>query len=144
MVWAHKTYTFTANSTNTTLTLSDVSGYTQGMDMFVDSISVVALASAAPPMEQSGAYVQQIAASQAPAKLDIAPILSGTPGAYKIGLNATQPGLYSLERSEDLQKWNFHSQIDVTEPRLIEFEETEPGKTRMFYRVGWQAHETGN
>ena len=154
MVWAHKTYTFTANSTNTTLTLSDVSGYTQGMDMFVDTISVVALGSAAPPSEQSEAYVPQGLVSQAtaeqaavqpePAKLDITPTLSGTPGAYKIGLNATQPGLYSLERSEDLQEWNFHSQIDVTEPRLIEFEETEPGKTRMFYRVGWQARDTGN
>jgi len=147
MVWAAKEFTFTANSTTTTLTLSDASSTSIAMDMFVDNVRVFALAPASMPVPvfpEETAPLSSVAPETAVTPDSIpAPTFSGTPGAYRIGLNATEAGRYFLERSEDLQSWNFHSEIQVTEPGPIEFQDNETGHSRMFYRIGKET-DTGN
>lgn len=157
MVWAHKTYTFVANSTTTTLTLADASAPAPGMDMFVDTISVVAIGSSSLSLTEEGeSFSPQPVASALPdteiapnatepaTRLDSTPVITGTPGAYRIEMNATEAGTYILQRSADLQQWNFHSRIEANEPGPILFEDNESGQPRMFYRIGKETLDTGN
>jgi lysophospholipase L1-like esterase len=150
MVWLPKSFTFTANSTSTTLTLSDASSSGNAMDMFVDKVSVIAQAASIPPPVEAEQFAPAAsiapptAITPEPQTLGTTPSLTGTPEGYRIGMNAVESGLYVLERSEDLKTWNYHSEIEVTEPGPIEFQDNDTPKARMFYRIGRETKDTGN
>lgn len=139
MVWNAKSFDFVANSTTTTLTLSDASASGSATDMFVDNIRVNSIATASAPLA-SAAFIapeeENTAAAVAPAVLPNVPTLTGTPGNLRISLNATEPGLYILERSEDLKNWNIQDELRIEQPGPVEFSDTETGASRMFYRIG--------
>jgi hypothetical protein len=145
MVWNAKTFDFVANSTTTTLTLADASASGSATDMFVDNVRVNSIATASAPLampapEASAMFIapeeENSAAAIAPAELPNVPTLTGTPGDMWISLNATEPGRYILERSEDLKNWNLLNELQVQEPGPIEFHDTETGLKRAFYRIG--------
>jgi hypothetical protein len=152
VTWATQTASFTANSASTILTFSDVSTSTIGLDLLLDYVRVTAAGApssipAPPPTtEESEHFAAETAVTTVPANPGTlgSMSLSGTPGAFRVGMNAVETGLYILERSEDLKAWNYHSEIQVTEPGPIEFQDNETPKTRMFYRIGKQAEELNN
>lgn len=55
---------------------------------------------------------------------------------------ATQAGSYVLERSHDLNTWEYVDEMQCAEQELMEFHDkqtmpaTGPSKPRMFYRIG--------
>jgi hypothetical protein len=108
--WASKSYTFTADRATTTLTFTDVSATTDGLDHLLDNISVTARGT-------TSAWV------------------NGTPGNFRIGMTATAPGTHVLQRSADMKSWQTVSQIEVTQPGPIEFLDTNSSGKSMFYRV---------
>jgi hypothetical protein len=108
--WISKGYTFTATKSSTTLTFTDVSASTNGLDHLLDRISVTAHPS-------SSVWV------------------GGAPGAVRVGMSATIPGTHVLERSPDMKTWSPCDQIEVTQPGAIEMQDTSTPRTKMFYRI---------
>ena len=141
MVWSHKTFSFVANTTSTTLTLSDASLSGNAMDMFVDTVSVIARSTSTQQTSvYAMEYAQQTAIEESINPGLLAPgndlTLSGSPGAYKIAMNAIESGLYVLECSEDLQTWIKLSELEIIVPGPVVFEDNEAPKERRFYRIG--------
>jgi hypothetical protein len=162
MVWVHQTFSFMANSSTTTLTFTDVSTTSSGLDLFVDTVTLnqtaapVTVSAPAPAMmamvlpspdAESLSEKPSIQPATTTAASGISTSPTGTPtitkGAdgFTITLPVTEPGLYTLERCDDLRSWKHHSGIEITEPGSIEFKDTETGNDRMFYRVGFQSVE---
>jgi hypothetical protein len=154
MVWSSKSFDFVANSTTTTLTLSDASTNQEASatDMFMDNVRVNSIATPAPapapaasiPGEDKPSDPEQAAATTTagnPPTLPGTMSLTGGPGAYRISYLATEAGTYKLERSSNLTKWNLFDEKQITEPGLIEFEDSETGHDRMFYRIGKELAE---
>ncbi|MEO8614255.1 MAG: DUF642 domain-containing protein, partial [Luteolibacter sp.] len=145
VVWSARTFSFTANSAATTLTFSDQSSTGNSLDLLLDNVRVNAVAVPNPgpvaetvvPAPPAKTPVPQL--STPPVNDLGSPSLSTTPSARSIGLNATVPGTYSLECSEDLKTWHFHSKIDVTNPGPINFTDSSAAAPCMFYRIGFQA-----
>jgi hypothetical protein len=151
MVWSQQTFTFVANSTSTKLTLFDASTTGSGMDLFVDSVYIVAVPASAPSPSSSPApsayslrssdpVLQSSAVTGTEPQPDLAPntpAVTGTPGAMTIKMFATEPGTYFLESCDDLKSWkpNGDEQI-IDEPALLEFEDNTPASDKMFYRIG--------
>lgn len=120
--WKAQSFTFIANSTTTTLTFTDVSTVTSDIDLTLDNIRVVAQ----PTEPAPGGSAMGVA------------VLSGTPGAVRIGVQATVPGTYRLERSVDLVNWvPYGSAIAITSATVgpIEFQDNEPPAPARFYRI---------
>ncbi len=70
-----------------------------------------------------------------------APTLSGKPGAINVGMAVVNPGLYVLERSVDLVRWEVIGSTQVTQAGRISFLDTTPpakGTTKAFYRIGFK------
>ncbi|MEO7098263.1 MAG: DUF642 domain-containing protein [Luteolibacter sp.] len=146
--WTTQSFVFTANSTSTTITFSDASTATIALDMVLDKVSVKAQAvpNPGPTSNDSVVVAAPTTITPTPQALTIPPSTGlgtpsfiSTPEVHTIGITATEPGTYSLERSEDLQTWDFQSKIEVTEPGPIEFQDTDMTKVKMFYRIGFQA-----
>ena len=155
MVWVPVEFTFVAQSAATTLVFTDTSTDGGGLDLFVDFVRVNSIASSAPapalapmasaafdPALLTGESVESGATT--PDMIPDTPVISGTAGAMRIGMNASEPGRYFLERSANLLNWNFHSEQSITEPGYIEFEDNSPAEARMFYRIGRNPADTGN
>lgn len=123
--WVPQLFTFIANSTTTTLSFSDVSATTNGLDHLLDHVRV------------TGASATSPGAPLPPATL------SGAPGSSQIGINATALGTYFLERSADLKTWTRLQGTVVTEPTTLEFPDGGPSGTRMFYRIAFEAAAGG-
>jgi hypothetical protein len=118
--WLPQSIAFVANSTSTTLTFTDTSLSTAGLDHLLDNVSVKGV----PP-------------SVVATPLLSAATLTGAPGTgiCNVGMSVTTPGVYVLQRSEDLQNWVAVAEIVVTEAGNILFEDAESPKARMFYRI---------
>ncbi len=152
MIWQAVEFTFVAQSASSTLVFTDTSTDGGGLDLFVDNVRVNSQPSAAPepaalPMA-SAAFDPSLLigepGSTTPSPLPGTPVITGTPGAFRIGMMAAEAGRYSLERSPDLKVWTFHSAQNITEPGYIEFEDNSAAETRMFYRIGHDPADTGN
>ncbi|MCB0545812.1 MAG: DUF642 domain-containing protein, partial [Saprospiraceae bacterium] len=127
MVWDHETFTFTATSTSTTLEFSDASTDGSGLDLFIDTVTVnqmpTVAAAFAPALAMEPEPIRDLSGEIAPVAIqavtgpvaDAAPVCTGTPGDMSIALFADRVGFYALETSPDLDKWTFHSEIEVTE-----------------------------
>ncbi|MEO8617436.1 MAG: Ig-like domain-containing protein [Luteolibacter sp.] len=132
--WFPQTFTFTADSSSTTLTFRDQSTSTVGIDLLLDNVRVfselpksVGSLVLAPPVETLGT-----------------PSLTLSPGAAVIRMTAPQAGAYILECSEDLKTWLPIDSMQCGAQDLIEFRDTQdsqgtaPPKAKMFYRIGCQ------
>ncbi|MCP5531676.1 MAG: DUF642 domain-containing protein [Akkermansiaceae bacterium] len=148
MVWDHETFTFTATSTSTTLEFSDASTDGSGLDLFIDTVTVnqmpTVAAAFAPALAMEPEPIRDLSGEIAPVAIqavtgpvaDAAPVCTGTPGDMSIALFADRVGFYALETSPDLDKWTFHSEIEVTEPGVIEFsDQCEDPPASRFYRI---------
>jgi VCBS repeat-containing protein len=152
VTWATQTVSFTANSASTILTFSDRSTTGSGLDLLLDYVRVTSAAapSSIPAPPSTTAESEDLAAETAVTTVPANPgtlgsmSLNGTPGSFRVGMNAVETGLYILERSEDLKAWNYHSEIQVNEPGPIEFQDNETPSTHMFYRIGRQVEELRN
>jgi hypothetical protein len=125
--WTPRTYSFVADSTSTTLTFKDSSTSTSSIDLLLDNVSVSgpSKSNTIPPLAESSGT----------------PSLAGKPGAINIGMSVTNPGLYMLERSEDLVRWEVIGSTQVTQPGRISFLDTTPpgtGVRKAFYRIGFR------
>lgn len=64
-----------------------------------------------------------------------AAVLAGTPGAVKVRFTAPGRGVYRFESTSDLRTWRSRGAVAVEAAGPTEFAETEPGGSRVFYRV---------
>jgi hypothetical protein len=128
--WLPQSFTFTSNSNSATLTFQDKSTSTNSLDLLLDHIQVI---TTAPTAQQH----QMLAAEKSVGKAS----LEIKPNRTAIKLAASQPGLYVLEYSTDLQDWKILSEMKVTEPGPIEFQDSrihtaEKPPRACFYRIG--------
>jgi hypothetical protein len=139
-IWQSQTYTFVADSTTTTLTFRDQSASTQAIDLLLDNVKVISSSSSLPPgssTETEGTSSSELGTAS----------LTVVPGNITVGMEATLPGTYFLERSEDLRHWERISEEEVSSPKTIEFHDTgdpqAPGEmqSKAFYRIGRQLAE---
>ncbi len=132
VTYVNRTVNFVANSPTTTLKFSDQSGTGAGIDLLLDNV-ILTGPTPAPSFapEPSSLVVGPTDEMPAPAFNAVAP------GDFAIGMNATEPGTYTLQCSEDLSKWEDIGEGEVvTEPRALQFFNSPPAhKTKFFYRV---------
>ncbi len=147
MIWSAKSFDFVADSTTTTLTLSDASASGSATDMFLDNVRVNSIAVPAPapapapllsPSDEEPSEQQAVTTIGGgnPLTLPGTMSLTGEPGAYRISYHAMEAGNYTLERSSDLKTWAPQVERQIEEAGLIEFEDSETGHDKMFYRIG--------
>lgn len=128
--WAPRTYSFAADSTTTTLAFKDTSAATNSIDLLLDNASVTG-----PLVSSPTDAIPALAESSS------TPSLSGRPGAIAVGMTVVSPGIYLLERSEDLAIWEEVGSTQVTQPGRIAFLDSTPaGATvkKVFYRIGFR------
>jgi len=147
--WVPQSFTFMANSATSTLTFRDQSASTNNIDLLLDHVRVTAVVTVAalpaPPNDQIPsapvAAVTSPATQSQPVTIGT-PELACTPAAFTISLTASEPGSYVLERSQDLQTWEYVSEMQIAGPGPIEFQDPKDSsaggtpKDRMFYRIG--------
>ncbi len=117
--WVANGFSFTADSTATTLTLSDRSLTTHSLDMLLDNVRVALPAGTLPPEEIPLAT----------------PSITQVGDAFRIAMAAVEPGSYGLERSTDLVTWAFVAEIQILEPGPLDFTDPQTAEKRMFYRI---------
>ena len=124
--WNAKSYTFVADSALTTLAFKDDSATTVSIDLLLDNVSVTG--------PRKSEVIVQVAESAT------TPLLSGRPGAMNIAMTVPDPGIYSLQRSEDLVVWETIGTSQLSEPGRISFTDSKPPAAatgRVFYRIGF-------
>ena len=146
VIYASKSVSFTANSTSTTLAFSDQSSTGNGLDLLLDNVRVNGSLGVSTTGEVGGPpSTPENALSLAPQTGDLGSAsLSSTvtPGEFSITMNATVPGSYVLERSEDLSNWQAIEEKEVTEAGPLDFKDQpnaltpDQPKPKMFYRIG--------
>ena len=125
--WTTRSYTFVADSTSTTLRFTDTSATTGSIDLLLDNTSVTG-----PPKTTTIPTLAEGSGT---------PSLSGKPGAINVGMAVVNPGLYVLERSEDLANWVAVGSTQVTQPGRISFVDSKNAGstvTKVFYRIGFR------
>ncbi len=125
--WTPRTYSFVADSTLTTLAFKDTSNSTISIDLLLDNASVTG-----PPKPNTIPTLAETSST---------PSLAGRPGAINVGMEVVNPGLYVLERSEDLANWEAIGSTQVTQPGRITFLDSKPAGvavTKVFYRIGFR------
>lgn len=125
--WEDRRIRFTASGPAATLVLRDLSPTSQSIDLLLDHVRLTPIVSPIPAA----------AAAAALPPGDRVPVsFARTGGICRIGVNATLPGRYELQRSRDLETWETIESWQVTEPGWVEFADDGSGEPRMFYRVG--------
>jgi lysophospholipase L1-like esterase len=133
--WVSPSFTFVASSATSTITFTDVSTTTSSIDLLLDKVRVVPQTAPAAAMALPGE--QSLAGTGiAPDSPVDTPVLSGQPGDFRIGMNASLPGTYVFERSSDLRLWEVFGQLEITEPGSVEIRDDSTPAERMFYRIG--------
>lgn len=125
--WTKRTYSFLADSAMTTLTFKDTSASSASIDLLLDNTSVTG-----PPKSNTIPTLAEGSGT---------PSLAGKPGAVTVGMTVVNPGLYILERSEDLAHWEAIGSAQVTEPGLISFVDSKKPTgvvQKVFYRIGFR------
>ena len=151
--YASKSVSFTANSTSTTLAFSDQSSTGNGLDLLLDNVRLNGSLGVSTTGEVGGPpSTPENALSLAPqtGNLGSASLSSTiTPGEFSITMNATVPGSYVLERSEDLSNWQAVEEKEVTEAGPLDFKDQpnaltpDQPKPKMFYRIGLKPAGSG-
>jgi hypothetical protein len=142
IIWSEpQASTFVANSTRTTITFTDTTVDGGGVDLLIDWVRVHPLAPQSGPSPAALSSSTQTGSSTLSTTDESSPIvtpptLSGVPGAMRVSLFAPQAGIYVLETSMDLNEWVPQQEIHADKPGMIEFEDRQPGKSRLFYRIG--------
>ena len=136
--WLPQSFTFTADSASSTLTFRDQSTSTNAIDLLLDNVSiqgaVLPAALLSQPLTTSTSPDGDLGAASLSA--------TSTPGEFQISMNVTTPGIYVLERSEDLSKWHAIKEKEVTEAGPLDFKDQpnalipDQPKSKMFYRIG--------
>jgi len=140
--WQPQTFTFIADSASATLTFRDQSATTSNLDLLLDNVRITAqpLAMAAPvEIHAAESFVP------APQTIVIPPVqppgtpsITVTPENTTVSVTAAAAGTYSLERSEDLVRWERVRGKQAAAGEQIEFHDTPGTNSRsMFYRVGF-------
>lgn len=131
--WTTKSHNFTADGSLTTITFSDISPGTNGIDLLLDQVRLV---EGPAPAAAKGITVPN---PHDGLKAGVA-TMEITSGAIAIRTLATGSGLYFLESSPDLKDWKRILERRVEHAGPLEFiqpvtpEEERP--ERLFYRVG--------
>ncbi|MEO7098413.1 MAG: Ig-like domain-containing protein, partial [Luteolibacter sp.] len=138
--WLPQAYSFTADSTSTTLIFRDLSTATIGLDLLLDNVRVVA----APSGSIASFAIPPVAAPSLGT-----PSISVAPGDAVISMIAPHAGNYVLEASEDLQTWQIIDSIQCYDQEPIEFHDptplgTEAPRPKLFYRIGLQPDSPAN
>lgn len=127
--WFPQSFTFTADSATTTLTFRDQSTATVGIDLLLDNVRVFAAPTAS---------IASLPAQSAPV-FGATGSLTSMPGYFAISTASVGPGVYVLERSEDLKTWEYVEETDPHEQPVVEFYADSPArdplKKQMFYRI---------
>ncbi len=133
VTYFNRTVNFTANSGVTTLTFSDQSSTGAGLDLLLDN---VILTGPSPPAPSFAPEPNALVVGPPP-EIPAPSLSTVSPGNLAIAMNATEPGTYTLQCSEDLSKWEDIGEGEVvTEPRALQFFNAPPAhKTKFFYRV---------
>jgi lysophospholipase L1-like esterase len=103
--WVSPSFTFVANSATSTITFTDVSTTTSSIDLLLDRVRVVPQTAPAAAMALPGEESLLNTGSAPETPVDT-PVLGGQPGDFRIGMNASLPGTYILERSSDLRSFS--------------------------------------
>lgn len=142
IIWSEpQASTFVANSTRSTVTFTDTTVDGGGVDLLIDWVRVHPLAPQSGSSQAALASSLQTGETTLPAAGESSqfvtpPTLSGVPGAMRVSLRAPHAGVYVLETSTDLNEWVPQQEIHADEPGMIEFEDRQSGKSRLFYRIG--------
>ncbi|RYD19459.1 MAG: DUF642 domain-containing protein [Verrucomicrobiaceae bacterium] len=134
-IWQSRSYSFTANSTTTTLAFRDLSSATNSLDLLLDNVRLSGAAAA--PAAGSTPVAARAAVLPDPSGAPAQPSFSLKEENITLSLYASVPGTYVLERSENLSRWEPVWTREVTEPGTLEF--TEPksaAEGNTFYRFG--------
>ena len=148
--WFPQNFTFTADSTSATLTFQDQSTATNSIDLLLDHVQILtstpilgAFAPTAPANHNQpiSPATRPWIVSQ-PAILGL-PSLTGTPDSFSLSMTAKQPGIYILEKSNDLKTWNYVSEIYAITQDLMEFHSfpnpsTQESVKNLFHRIKFQ------
>jgi len=146
--WLPQSFAFVADSATALLSFRDQSTTTNNLDLLLDNVRVITAASLAAAVSTPGATTGKVLTQvlpQAliqPSGLIGIPELSGTLGAMTIRMTAPQTGSYILERSPDLNTWQYVGEIPCAAQQCMEFHDTqeppsaERPKPALFYRIG--------
>ena len=118
--WRSFSQTFTADSSTTTISFSDLSPTTSSIDLLLDNVLLAALS----PVE--------FALPRVPMPLIRVEKL---PVGCRVILTAQAAGTYLVEWSEDLLEWEDLEQRVISGPGEVEFTDSSPSATRRFYRA---------
>ena len=130
--WVPESYSFTADSTTTTLLFKDVSSLTDNLDLLLDNVRVNAQANSGMALltiSQGGRRATGLMAEEPTLTLR----LLGE-RAWII-FQGAGPGIYQLEVSEDLRSWRSWQEITATGSSAVEFKDVAPVGPMRFYRV---------
>ncbi len=131
--WASQSFSFTANSSSTTLTFRDQSAATIGIDLLLDNVRVNAVPSAA---------VSNVVVTPPPVMNVGVPSLAVADGNATVSMIAKESGVYVFERSEDLVTWELIDSGTYGALEFMQFHDirdplsSEAPKKKMFYRIG--------
>ncbi len=135
--WLPQSFIFIADSGSTTLTFRDQSSSTNAIDLLLDNVRVQG--SVAPATLVSEILTGLPASSET---LVGSSLTAVAPGEFSIRMDATVPGSYVLERSEDLASWQVIEEKLVTEAGPLNFQDQpnaltpDQPKPKVFYRIG--------
>lgn len=130
--WVPQNFSFVADSSKVTLTFRDRSTTSNSIDLLLDKVKVSSM-----PAPSASVRIPPAQAAMDPVSGSAGTVvLTGTPGNISVGMIAERPGLYVLERSEDLTEWNWAGESWIEEPGPVRFLDSEPAPHgRMFYRI---------
>ncbi|MCU0749774.1 MAG: immunoglobulin domain-containing protein, partial [Akkermansiaceae bacterium] len=135
--WQELSISFVANSASTTLAFRDRSTTSNAIDLYLDHVRIQGgsmlqpmSAATAPPMTR---LVQKLmlTESQAPP----APQLEMIGGEVRLTLDVEIPGLYHLERSDNLLRWDRVKSQQVDQAGPLVFADDAGSEGKMFYRI---------
>jgi major type 1 subunit fimbrin (pilin) len=125
--WVPQSFTFTANSSASTLTFTDVSPTSNSLDLLLDHVRVAAGTS----IPAGVSLVLGGSESGEGTVLSMAQTDLG----WRIAFQADAPAVYTLERSTDLKAWAPVDQVNAANAGPVELNDTSPSETMAFYRV---------
>jgi hypothetical protein len=137
---APQSSTFVADSTRTTVTFTDTTADGGGVDLLLDWVRVHPLPAStiitpAASTESWATHDHDPSAISESAITLEPPTLLGVPGDMRIIAQAPLPGIYVLETSIDLEHWVPQQEIHTESSGVIEFEDRQPARVRLFYRI---------
>ncbi len=147
--WQAQSFTFIADGPSATLTFRDQSASSANLDLLVDNVRLTAA-----PLAMAARLEIQAVETRVPVPqlISIPPVviapgvasLTGSPGNSLLQMTAPAAGIYSLERSEDLMKWEWLTEKQAAAGDPVEFHDTSSSDMpALFYRIGMRPAFSG-